>query len=263
MLSVVFMMTDGLRPEAISNDNTPHLISFMKRGSHTLNGQSVVPSITLPCHTSIFHSVPPQRHGILDNNWHSMARPVIGLVEHLRAHNKKTGFIHNWDFLRDLTRPGNLYFNYFVDTGYDLDGDQIIAETAIQHIGNDSVDFLFVYFASVDVAGHKFGWLSEEYMTQAHLVDELIGKVLSVTSNQTTIIIHSDHGGHDRTHGTDMPEDMTIPWMAVGKNIKVNHQIQELVSILDTAPTIAHLLGVDPHVHWEGKIISEIFNPES
>jgi hypothetical protein len=73
-----------------------------------------------------------------------------------------------------------------------------------------------------------------------------------------TAIVHSDHGGHDRNHGTDLEEDMTIPWMAVGPAIKKGHTIQSQVSLLDTAPTIAKLLELKPHRDWEGKCVEEI-----
>jgi 4-hydroxy-3-polyprenylbenzoate decarboxylase len=34
--------------------------------------------------------------------------------------------------------------------------------------------------------------------------------------NNTCIIITSDHGGHDTTHGYNIPEDMIIPWIISG-----------------------------------------------
>lgn len=257
-MAVVFMMLDGLRPDAINSDRTPALIDFMARGASTLGAQSVDPSITLPCHTSIFHSVPPSRHGILDNEWHSMARPVTNLVGHLRQHDKRTGFFHNWDFLRDLTRPGELYFNFFIDTGYDLDGDEIIVEQATPALQSERFDFTFVYFASIDVAGHAFGWMSDDYLKLVVVVDKLVNRLLGIIPETTDIIIHADHGGHDRTHGTTRPEDMTIPWMIAGPKIKRGYQIQQPVSLLDTAPTVAWLLDVPVHEHWEGQPVTEV-----
>src|SRR5690606_3322911 len=85
---VVFMMTDGLRPDAINQDNTPNLMNFKARGSSTFTASSIMPSVTLPCHTSIFHSVPSTRHGILDNEWKTMVRPVTGLVEQIFSNKK-------------------------------------------------------------------------------------------------------------------------------------------------------------------------------
>ena len=34
----------------------------------------------------------------------------------------------------------------------------------------------------------------------------------------------ADHGGHDRTHGTGSPEDMTIPFIIKGKNFKAGEK---------------------------------------
>jgi arylsulfatase A-like enzyme len=73
------------------------------------------------------------------------------------------------------------------------------------------------------------------------------------------IIVQSDHGGHDRGHGTEMPEDMTIPWLAAGPGIRSGHPITAQVSLLDTAPTVARLLGVTPPREWEGRVVEEIF----
>jgi predicted AlkP superfamily pyrophosphatase or phosphodiesterase len=259
MSKVVFMMTDGLRPDAITPENAPNLIDFMARGSYTRKAQSLMPTVTLPCHTSIFHSVPSTRHGILDNEWKSMARPVTGLVEQISANNKKAGFIHNWERLRDLNRPEQLYFSFYINTSYDADGDKYVADTAIEWIPKSECDFWFVYFGTVDTSGHKYGWMEEGYINQIKYVDNLIGDVLSVIDDETTVIIHSDHGGHDRTHGTDSPEDMNIPYMITGPNIKKNHELQSEVTLLDTTPTIAHILGISPNLEWEGNIISEAF----
>ena len=35
-----------------------------------------------------------------------------------------------------------------------------------------------------------------------------------------TVIITADHGGHDRMHGTDMAEDMTIPMFFIGADFE-------------------------------------------
>jgi len=69
-----------------------------------------------------------------------------------------------------------------------------------------------------------------------------------------TYIITADHGGHDRTHGSDMPEDMIIPVIINGKGIEKG-EIGKKVNIMDIAPTVTKLLGVDPDDEWEGSAI--------
>ena len=76
----------------------------------------------------------------------------------------------------------------------------------------------------------------------------------------THVLVHADHGGHDRNHGIDTPEDMTIPWLLAGPGIRAGHALQTPVSLLDSAPTLARLLNVKPDAQWEGNVIDEAFD---
>jgi predicted AlkP superfamily pyrophosphatase or phosphodiesterase len=210
---------------------------------------------------SIFHSVPPTRHGITTNNWQPMARPLPGLIEQAHAADLKTAFFHNWEPLRNLNSPGSLSFSYFRDNVYtDLEwGDFVIATEAARYIESDKPDFIFVYFGTVDTVGHIAGWMSDDYLRQAERADKALGVLLGSLPADHTILLQSDHGGHDRAHGTDLPEDMTIPWMVAGPGIRPGYDIQGAVSLLDTAPTLAEILNIRPHKDWEGQCIMELF----
>ena len=111
---VVFVMIDGMRPDAITATPCPNLTALIARGASTMRAQSVMPSITLPCHTSIFHSVPPTRHGITTNYFIPLARPLPGLIEVARAAGKKSAFVHNWEPLRDMARPEQLSYEWWL-----------------------------------------------------------------------------------------------------------------------------------------------------
>lgn len=259
MAPVTFIMLDGVRPDAITTANCPTLRSIVARGASTMTARSVMPSITLPCHTSIFHSVPPTRHGITSNTFVPFARPLPGLVEVAKAAEKRVAFFYNWEQLRDLARPGNIYYSYFKDTSYDTDGDDHLVVEAIRYIGKEKPDFAFLYIGTVDTTGHVYGWMSNEYLKQLERVDSLLAGYFDSLPSEYTTIVHSDHGGHDRTHGTDSDEDMLIPWMAIGPGIKNGYTIQSQVNLLDTAPTIARILEIKPHREWEGQVIEEIF----
>ena len=259
MPSVAFIMLDGVRPDALTTAHCPTLDYLRERGASTMQARSIMPSITLPCHTSIFHSVPPTRHGITSNTFIPMARPLPGLVEVTRAAEKRVAFFYNWEQLRDLARPGHIHYAYFRDSADDPDGDDEIVAEARRFIQKDKPDFLFLYIGTVDTTGHAYGWMSKEYLKQLERVDSLLSGFFESLPSEYTSIVQSDHGGHDRNHGTDSDEDMIIPWMAVGPNIKKGYTIQSQVSLLDTAPTIAKLLGIQPHHEWEGKCMEEIF----
>lgn len=256
---VVLVLIDGLRPDAITPTNCPALAALLTRGTYSLQASSVMPCITLPCHMSIFHSVPPTRHGVTSNVWSPMARPLPGLIDVVHASGQRAAFIYNWEPLRNINQPGSLSFSHFRDNVLTEEGDLINADIAVKVIADDKPDFTFVYFGTVDEVGHASGWLSPEYLAQLAKVDQALQKVLQVLPDDAYILIQSDHGGHDRTHGTPAAEDMTIPWIVAGPGIRSNHALQNPVSLLDTAPTLARLLDITPHPQWEGRCVEEIF----
>lgn len=263
MSLIVLVMIDGTRPDALALADCPNLNVLRSRSAWTLTARSIMPSITLPCHMSIFHSVPPGRHGITTNEWQPMARPLPGLVDLARLAGRRCAFFYNWEQLRHLSQAGSLHFSYFRDNVYTdlVKGDQVIAEAAVHYIVSDQPDFVFVYFGTVDTVGHLSGWMSPDYLKQLERVDGALGTLVAGLPADSTILLQSDHGGHERTHGSESPEDMTIPWLVSGPDIRPGYHIQSPVSLLDTAPTLARLLGITPHREWEGRCVDEIFKP--
>jgi bisphosphoglycerate-independent phosphoglycerate mutase (AlkP superfamily) len=53
-------------------------------------------------------------------------------------------------------------------------------------------------------------------------------------------------------HGSEMPEDMTIPMIFLGTGADRIKNLDD-ANIKDIAPTVATLLGVTPDPEWEGK----------
>ena len=76
---VILISVDGMRPDGFLACKNPYIGKMMQMAYYTLDGKTVLPSVTLPCHMSLFHSVPPQRHGITTNLYLPMARPINGL----------------------------------------------------------------------------------------------------------------------------------------------------------------------------------------
>ncbi len=259
MTPVVFVLIDGARPDALLLARCLNVDRLRANGASSLQAMSVMPCLTLPCHTSIFYSVSPFRHGIFSNEWVPFAHQLPGLFELVHSAKLKAAFFYNWEPLRDLSRPGDLACSYFRDNAQTPYGDQIIADEAARFIANEQPDFAFVYFGTLDLVGHASGWMSDEYLRQLERVDTALGTVLSALTGRHTVILQSDHGGHDHQHGSNMPEDLTIPWIAAGPQIHCGHTIERDVSLLDTAPTIAHLLNLSVPARWEGLCLDEIF----
>ena len=64
---VILICIDGMREDGFLQCGNPKVQEQTKRGAYTVNGRSVVPSVTLPAHMAMFHSVPPEGHGITTN----------------------------------------------------------------------------------------------------------------------------------------------------------------------------------------------------
>ena len=93
--------------------------------------------------------------------------------------------------------------------------------------------------------------MSETYLKSVYKAMDCIEKIYENLPEGYTLITAADHGGHGRSHGTDCPEDMTIPICFCGPRFTKNRAIPD-VSIKDIAVTVADLLGVPKGKEWEG-----------
>lgn len=251
-MRVLLIVVDGMRPDAIAD--LPPVKVFLKRSSYTMNASTVMPSVTLPCHMSLFHSVDSSRHGTTTNTYAPQVRPINGLCEVLALNNKKCAFFYSWEELRDISRPSSLCFSYLCRgkiLGYDV-ANNILTDCAMKHINENYIDFSFLYLGYPDEAGHKYGWMSDEYMEALDNSWENIERIVQSLPDDYTVFITADHGGHDRIHGTDLPEDMRIPIIICGKDFEAEKELLN-ANIKDIAPTITKLLGVAADEDWEGK----------
>ena len=77
---------------------------------------------------------------------------------------------------------------------------------------------------------------------------------------QYTVIVTADHGGHGRTHGTELAEDITIPWIVWGEGVRVGAELPVGVRTTDTAATALWLLGVAVPTDWSGHPVTAAFD---
>ncbi len=253
---------DGLRPDAISKSDAPNIKSLMKGGSYSLEALTVIPSRTLPAHTSLVTGISPQRHGMIVDRW----GPSMGYVNAeaifsiAKKHGLKTAMFVGKNKLEYLAKPGSI--DHFESTG--KASIEKISSHFSSYVKAEKPELVFVHFPEPDLTGHKTGWMSKDYIKAFEDVDKAIGEILSTLReaaiyDDTFIIITSDHGGHGKDHGSSNPLDMTIPWIAFGKGVRKGYKIREKVFIYDTAPTILFALGIETPPLLDGQPIKEIF----
>ena len=261
---VVIISLDGMRPDAIDKFGAKTLQRLMREGSYSLKAQTILPSKTLPSHTSMLTGVEPAAHGItwnteaMDEHGHVSVPTVFGVAKtaglRTAAFFSKTKFHH-------LEAPSTI--DYVKSPKGGLLTGRFTAERTTQYVeeylesaaGNPNL--LFVHIGEADYAGHLFGWMSRMYGEAVRMADNAVAEILDEANDRFgagnyTVIVTADHGGHDRDHGSNDPRDTTIPWIAWGKGVLAGTMLPEGIKTMDTAATALWLLGVQTPVDWVG-----------
>lgn len=255
---VILISIDGMRPDGVIQCGHPFIQELKSISSYTLQGDSVFPPVTLPCHISIFHSIPPDRHGIITNTYSPPVRPITSITDQLSASGKICAAFYNWEFIRDIWKPETMKYTFYIHCYEDKNSDLVLTNQALSLIKFKYPDFVFLHLVETDTkGGHDNGWMSPKYLTQLTNAISCAEKIIKTVGRDYHIIITSDHGGHDRTHGYNCPEDMIIPMFFYGKSFLPGQKLNN-ISLLDLAPTIASLIGVPAARKWEGHVIHHI-----
>ena len=256
---VLILSIDGLRPDAISLAPMPNIMNLMQSSAYSLSAQTIFPSSTLPSHASMLTGYCPQMHGVDWNDYEPENGYAIGtdLFDIAHAAGLYTSMFVGKRKLQQLTGPESL--DQFV---YVNDRESVLVDRLLEEFPQD-FGVLFIHFPLVDGMGHEHGWLSPEQFSVAFRADEAFGRVLAELDarnlrSETLIIITADHGGHDTTHGSSRPEDMTIPWIASGPGIQPK-VLTTIVHTMDTAATAAFALGLDYPDDWNGVPVYDAF----
>jgi predicted AlkP superfamily pyrophosphatase or phosphodiesterase len=256
---VLILSIDGLRPDAIALAPMPNLSALMQNSAYTLNAQTVYPSLTLVAHSSMLTGLCPSKHGVDWNEYfpdNGYARGT-DLFDIAHAAGLQTVMYVGKDKMRQITEPSSTDIFVFLD-----EHDLIITEQLIADFPQD-FDLLFVHFPSTDWLGHDYSWLSEKQLEYIRYADEALGKILAELDardirDETLIIITADHGGHETSHNSNIPEDMTIPWIVSGPGVQPK-QLTTQVYTTDTAATAAFMLGLPIPPEWDGVPVYEAF----
>jgi len=261
---VVIISIDGLRPDALDLTDTPTLDDLRVRGAYSPRAQTVPLSITLPSHASMLTGMTPDKHGIEWGlpyiGWPGMNGPSLFSVAHEAG--LRTGMVFGKDKLHHLVLPNSVD----ILVGADLD-DGTVESRVVEVIEAGLPQVLFIHFPDTDRVGHEYGWLSLQQLQAISFVDGLIGEIVAALGqggylDSTLLIVTADHGGHEKSHGDDSPEDRTIPWLAAGPGVRPGTFLTTNINTYDTAATAADALQLELPGNWDGRPVVEIFGGE-
>jgi arylsulfatase A-like enzyme len=259
---VLIISEDGLRPDVLAAMKLPWHEALYKRGAYSWNARTIRTASTLPSHAAMLSGFDVGAHGLTWNNW----RPSKGFIrvptifDAAQARGMKTAMFVGKSKLRHIASPGTV--SVFERPGYYC---RRVAEDAAAHLVAEKPPLAFVHFSDPDEAGHAAGWASERYKHALAQSDRCLGIILdaldkSGLSEETLIIISSDHGGHNHTHSGSHSVDRVIPWIACGPGVRPGYRIRGDVSTLDTAATALYALGLPVSALLAGKPLLEIFS---
>lgn len=254
------MGVDGLGASAVRGGSTPHLKALMKRGAWTLQARGVMPTVSSPNWASIIMGAGPEQHGITSNEWQADKFEIAGACtlvgKHFptifgvlrQARPKATiAVFHDWEGFGRLVEDGvPQQIEHVLKS-------PVTIRKAIEHWTASKPDLMFVHLDDVDHAGHRHGWGSPEYKAAVEDADALIGSLVAAVGDGTNVFVVADHGGVGTKHGGLTMEELLVPWIAAGPAIVRDRELTTLVNSLDTATTIARILGLRTPDCWTGR----------
>ena len=164
---------------------------------------------------------------------------------------------YGWEPLRDIATPKALRFSTYINAYMEESSDTALTDEAIRVVEKYKPDFAFLYMVETDEkGGHDNGWMTEEYLKRISIAIDNVKRIIEKFGDEYSVIIMADHGGHGRSHGSDLPEDMTIPLFLYGPDFVGGEPILE-TSLIDIAPTIVDIMGVTADEQWEGKSLTK------
>ena len=272
---VVLISLDGICVAGFRQAKTPHLDTLLSEGVLSTETRVVMPSVTLPNWTSHLTGSGPEQHGVANNAWTvdkyklpAIEKDVDGYYPSVFSVLKqaipqaKTAFYYNWG---PLINPYNR--QYLDEISY-LEKDAYIEnyEKAFNFLveNRETPTLVFLYSVHTDHAGHKYKWMSSEYIRSIEEADVEFGKFLDKMKQEglyedTHFMFLTDHGGIEYGHGGLSTDEMIVPWGITGPKIKKKMKMEEPNNTVNTASVILHLFRVEQPAGWTGEVPKSIF----
>ena len=255
---VVLVGVDGLGARNIPWDDMPNLRALRDAGLYTV-GRCGFPTLSAPNWMSILTGMPIELHGMRDNSGKPKAEPwdpnapcVFSEVRRQEP-DAFTVSAFTWDAF------GWMHSTNAVSEVRHFDG-PLAKYDAYAARAAATVDWVlsflprnprlaFCYQGQADLTGHRGGWGSPAYTNACRDVDANIGRIVEAYKTaglweDTALILVADHGGHGHNHGDATMECFEVPFLVAGPAV-TGLRLREPVLLIDTAPTILALLGLD------------------
>lgn len=272
----VFIISfDQGNPDLIMRTEMPTFHAMVETGAHAEKAYTIVPSLTLPSHTSMLTGVGIQAHQIQWNDYRPEKGPVTVPTIFSLADERglATAMYVGKEKFKQLVLPGSP--DLFVRPRPE-DNALAVARVFAEQFEESRPNLCFIHFRDPDTLGHAHGAESPEKIRALKDSDAALRIIREAVDKaglleESVFILTADHGSHDTknargetvgTHGSADPEDVLIPWVVWGKGVKPGFRITSPVLQYDTAATALWLLDVPlPESFW-GDPVTKAFHPD-
>ncbi len=227
---VLFIGIDGCRSDALQQANAPNIHAFaaLPNSLSTYNAWCLGYTFSGPTWSSMMTGVWWNKHDVNSNSYtgsnFNQYPYFTTLAKQIRP-ELYCAEVCEWPPLIDDVYNDN--FNLRLHTPDGQGPTTVAAATPV--LLKDSLDFAFVYFDQVDLAGHSTGFdpNNPSYMQAIANVDSCVGVLLSVLRSRPdyanedwVILMMTDHGGIGKGHGGNSVEERNIWWIANGDDLQ-------------------------------------------
>lgn len=266
------LILDGVRPDAFAHANTPNYDALINgtwqnryRGAYTGFAQNLDDASTVsgPNHAAAMTGATATQHGVTSNGnvgsgRFDTYRHYLRLIEDADS-NRNTAYLFTWGTDRQIVSGAD----YIVDSSDEGNTQRAVDMLAGTHSDNAGLDgsswasgtdpdAIFLFLDDPDGAGHGSGFEISiaRYISAMETCDGQLGRILTALAARSTfadedwqIVMTSDHGGYERSHGADGPVYHTIPFLIASPQVEQGRLPSE-TNIIDVVPTVLQHMNV-------------------
>jgi len=257
---VIFVLVDALRLNTSLKEEVMPNLAHLRFVGASASMHSRAPSYSEPGWGTLFTGAWPDLNDSpplnmdYDSTWAWTQDNLFSAASRAGLKTAAAGY----DWFEKLIPADALTYGAFT-AGEDHLADVGVMEGALPWLQDESIQFVMIHLDQVDYAGHHEGGpQNPDWNAAAARVDVMIGQVLeNIDLSQDTLLVCSDHGQIDAGgHGGADPETLIEPFMLAGAGVRPGSY--EDIQMVDVAPTLATLLGVNIPASAQGRVLTEM-----
>lgn len=264
---VLVVSIDGLNTNAIGNlgpAGLPNLHRLMDEGMSTINARTAVEkTVTLPNHAGMLTGRRVKAslggHGVTINGY---SDPTV-TVHTLAGHRVDSVFTMTDEAgLDSALFTSKSKFDLFerswrgeLDRFTYQSNNELLTDAAVASLTNNPYDYTFVHLSAPDDAGHRYRFMSSNYLNAVRLVDRLLGELLDAVegnpdlADSLAMIVTADHGGLAGATGHNSRttlENYRVPFIVWGAGVGTGDLYDRNPHFRDPGTALVNYRGMQP-----------------